>query len=260
MLDLTKSNSSLYCVFLGSNMNLECHIQLINLSFKCLCVLLVYHCKLTDSSGYWQLLHALHAPKSLNMYFLHRLLALLTCAWYAAVSYLSYTTSLILQAHARPHYTSCQSSVLLFPGSHSAFCQWQKESYHSSFTRKATVQTQVISGATIWSGQQIDYTQAYPNCGDGGGVWYHSQNSRGQAAHIKPSLIPPLFPCIILIANRRTKTWKPGNEATTNLPLTTFLATLYKYKQAPFTAYVHTSTFSVFCVHDSSITLWSVLF
>ena len=146
----------------------ECHIQLINLSFKCLCVLLVYHCKLTDSSGYWQLLHALHAPKSLNMYFLHRLLALLTCAWYAAVSYLSYTTSLILQAHARPHYTSCQSSVLLFPGSHSAFCQWQKESYHSSFTRKATVQTQVISGATIWSGQQIDYTQAYPNCGDGG--------------------------------------------------------------------------------------------
>ena len=91
MLDLTKSNSSLYCVFLGSNMNLECHIQLINLSFKCLCVLLVYHCKLTDSSGYWQLLHALHAPKSLNMYFLHRLLALLTCARYAAVSYTFHT-------------------------------------------------------------------------------------------------------------------------------------------------------------------------
>ena len=50
----------------------------------------------------------MHAPKSWNMYFLHCILVLLTCVLFAAFSLnvsLSYTTRLMLKAHARPCYT-----------------------------------------------------------------------------------------------------------------------------------------------------------
>ena len=108
----------------------------------------------------------MHALKSWNVYFLHWLLVLLTCVWYSTFSLsvsLSYTTSLILQAHARQ---LCQSSMLklaLFPGSHSAFCwyyQWQKEGYHStclytshSFTSKHKHQV-----------KKLTTHKPFPNC------------------------------------------------------------------------------------------------
>ena len=46
------------------------------------------------------------------------------------------------------------------------------------------ISTGIISSATIWSGQEIDYKQAFPNCGCMG-VGHPSQTSRGQTCLLR---------------------------------------------------------------------------
>ena len=116
----------------------------------------------------------MHALKSWNMHFLHSLLVLLTCVWCAAFSLNvspSYTTTLMLQAHARPCYTIISiinAQISLVPRLPLLVLRVMERrlplNTPHSFTSKTTTWTQVISSATIRSGQEIDYTQAIPNC------------------------------------------------------------------------------------------------
>ena len=128
-----------FCVFLGSNVNLECHIKLSNLGFlsvstmaNSLIAVVSYcmHCKVcmhlnhgicTSSTNY---LYCLFAYDMLHFHWI--------CHFHTQP--VSYCKS-IMQDHVTQLRQSSMLKLALFPGSHSPFywySQWLKESCHST--------------------------------------------------------------------------------------------------------------------------------
>ena len=173
---------------------------------------------------------------------------LLTYIRYAAFSLnvsLSYTTSLMLLAHARPHYTIISlinaqiSLVLCLPFSFLLVLPVMERRLplnmwiHSHSATKTVV---LLSDLV----KLLTTHMPLPNCGSMRGTPLKTQNSRGQTAHIKPRLVPrPLFLifgfafsrsiihgslgfCPLRLQTKEQKTGHPRKKATTNLPLTTF--------------------------------------
>ena len=132
----------------------------------------------------------MHLYKLWNMHFLHWLLVLFTCIWYAAFSF---NVSLI-HNQSRTARQSCKTMhVTQLYVNHQCSNQAPNQLQISVGTAsdQKTDATQLVYtlpipslakklhkqynlySATIWSGQEIDYTQAFPNCGR-----YPSRNSR----------------------------------------------------------------------------------
>ena len=151
-----------------------------------------------------------------------------------------------MQDHVTQLHQSLMLKLALFPGSQSAVSVGTASDQlplnlciHSLFHhQQSNYINSIISSATIWSGQEIDYTQAFPNCGR-----HPSRNSRArsQACPVFCSSVLHSItctqkcwvPCSILIANQRTKngeTWELGyNKPSSNNLLGAIGDILYKY-------------------------------
>ena len=112
--------------------------QVDRLRVSSICVHCRYHVKLTDSSGYfiigWYRMHLNHGISTSSPDYFYCLLVYDMVHSHAVCQF---HTQLV--SYCKPmqdHITQlCQSSILklaLFPGSHSAFCWYCKEGYHST--------------------------------------------------------------------------------------------------------------------------------